>query len=421
MVRIELSEGLRTNIESIRIQELIRGMDDEMADEALALLELQGFIDEFGRRTKSVGFNQARVKAIQGFLLRYLHQEGFLTAEVTPRCEYGKNGVALGSDCSEDAMYGLNIKTLGFDINKGVRTTVSGILLNGNLATKNYLLLDELLMEPGSELGSDELFISQANLRSLGVFDAVNVSYIAQDSMVTGAINTGFGEESGDDASNALTTDRSAMVLVTVEESKAKLLDFYLGLQIDSTPIDGELPILYSIGTSARDRNLFGYALELGVGASHSNQFEAIDDVENDYAVWRAGPFFKNNRFLGTRLSLIVESLFERSRTVQGNEYQAVYNTEATISYDFYSLSYPARWGRGLVVSLKNEFRRERLRDLTRNGERPAFGLLRNTVTTAPTLTYDQRDSPIHPTRGFLSVVKLSWCSVNSMARLICR
>ena len=156
-------------------------------------------------------------------------------------------------------MYGLTIKELDFDIEKGARTTVSGILLKGNLATKNYILRDELLMSPGSELGSDELFISQANLRSLGVFDAVNVSYISQES---NEVKETIGVNPAVDPS--ANNDRKAMVLVTVEESKAVLLDLYVGLQIDSTPIDDNVPILYSVGTSARNQTL-GYALELGV------------------------------------------------------------------------------------------------------------------------------------------------------------
>ena len=321
-------------------------MDEQMANEARAL-EQQGFINDLADGPKPLdSIRRGRFVAFASLS----SPKGYLAAQVIAR-RYGKGEVVRGSACSENAMYGLTIKELDFDIEKGARTTVSGILLMGNLATKNYILRDELLMSPGSELGSDELFISQANLRSLGDFDAVNVSYISQES---NEVKETIGINPAVDPS--VNNDRKAMVLVTVEESKAVLLDLYVGLQIDSTPIDDNVPILYRVGTSARTQNLLGYALELGVGANHSNRMSDVAKIEDDYAVWRAGPFFKNRRLLGTRLSLAVEALFERGRTVQGDQYQAVYNAEATISYDFYNLSYPSRWGRGLVVSLRNEF-----------------------------------------------------------------
>ena len=65
---------------------------------------------------------------------------------------------------------------------------VSGILLRGNLSTEDSVITDELLLKNGQPLGSDGLFLSQANLRSLGVFSAINIEYIGQrgaDSIAT--------------------------------------------------------------------------------------------------------------------------------------------------------------------------------------------------------------------------------------------
>ena len=55
--------------------------------------------------------------------------KGYLALVIARR--YGKGKVVRGSACSENAMYGLTIKELDFDIEKGARTTVSGILLKG--------------------------------------------------------------------------------------------------------------------------------------------------------------------------------------------------------------------------------------------------------------------------------------------------
>ena len=42
-----------------------------------------------------------------------------------------------------------------------------------------------------------------------------------------------------------------------------------------------------------------------------------------------------------------------------------------------------------------------------RNDERPAFDPANNTLTTSPTITWDRRDSPVHPTRGFMLLGQL--------------
>ena len=267
---------------------------------------------------------------------------------------------------------------------KGVKTTVTGILLRGNLHTRNAVIRDEILLKSGQPLGTDGIFLSQANLRSLGVFSGVSLEQISHQPV---------SKDTPQDQSE--TMERDATIVVTVEENDAKLLDAFAGLQIDSTPIDDdELPVLYTIGTSARHRNLFGRALELGIGFSHSNRIDQPTDVEGDDARWKAGPFFKDRRFFGTRLDLALEALYQRGQTNQRDAYQEEINTKATIGFDFYNLSYPAVWGKGLRATLKAEFLRERLRALTRQGERPPFDDPTQSVGK-PAISWDQRDSPL--------------------------
>jgi len=389
-IQIDVDEGLRTVIDKIELSKIVGQMDAQMQTEARALLQEQGVMDEFGRWTRKLGFTQARLKALRGFILRYYHQNGYLSARVDSACELSSGLILKGDSCSEDRLYGLRLNRVFFEIDPGPQTLVSGILLRGNLSTKDSILRDELLLKPGQPLGSDGLFLSQANLRSLGVFSAVNIEYIGRQSEDWVATDEG------------LIKDRDATVVVTVEESKSKLLEAYLGLQIDSTPLEEELPVLYAVGTTIRHRNFLGRALEVGLGFSHSNRVDAVTDIQNDDSVWRTGPFFKNRRLFGTRLDLAIETLFERGRTSQRDAYQEELNAKATIGFDFYNLSYPARWGRGLRATLKTEFVQERLRPLTRAGERPLFEEPTKQVTVSPSLSWDRRDSPLHPTLGWL-------------------
>jgi outer membrane protein assembly factor BamA len=398
ILRVELNEGYQSKITQVNLRSVVSMMDDQMQDEARLLLEKQGFIDEYGNWRANVGFNRSRLRAVRGFILRYLHQEGYLSASVNAVCEVSIAGVLTEQECNEDTLYGRTVDRVSFDLKRGPRTKVSGILIRGNLTTKNKIVLNELLMKPGEPLGSDELFLSQANLRSLGVFDAVNMQYIGHD--------TGTGREVITKAPDETKTEREATVVVTVEETQAKLLDLYFGLQIDSTATDDEIPVLYNLETTVRHRNLLGYALEIGLGANHSNRLDAPTDIKGDDAVWRAGPFFKNRRFLGTRLDLAIESLYERSQTAQRDAYQDVFNVDATIGFDFYNLSYPSRWGQGLRMAVSTEFRRERLRPLTRQDERPQFADPTNSISLSPNITWDRRDSPLHPTRGWLVIAQ---------------
>lgn len=329
------------------------------------------------------------MKAIQGFLLRFYHQEGYLSAAVTPKCKIGYPGDDDPRlSCEASRLHGTHVETLTFDVQKGPKTRTAGILLRGNLRTSPSVISNELRMEDGKALGSDEIFLSQANLRSLGIFDAVNVEYISHPlSRRLSSENESFV--------------RDATVVVSVEESKAKSLDVFLGVQVDSAVISDELPVLYTVGGSIRDRNFWGNGLELGLGLNHANRIDDPLDYRGDDALWQAGPFLKNRRFLGTRLDLTTEALYQLSETAQRDAYQEVFNLDATFGYDFYALSYPAKWGQGLRATLSTELRRERLRALSRGGERPTFGESTNSLSLSPTVTWDQRDSPLHPTRGF--------------------
>ena len=195
--------------------------------------------------------------------------------------------------------------------------------------------------------------------------------------------------------------DRLATVLVTVEEpGLGKSIS--LGLKVDSTPWRGRgIPVLYTMVA------LIGIATSLAMPSRaawvpHSNRLDEPGNVVGDEAVWQAGPFLKNRRFFGTRLDLVTEALYQRGQTGQRDAYQEVINAQSTVGYDFYNLSYPNTWGRGLRASLKTEFRHERIRALSREDEIPSFNDPTDSLAFQPLLSWDRRDNPLHPTKGFL-------------------
>lgn len=431
VLRIELDEGLRTTVDRLDIAPVLRRMDPEMRDEAYDLLQELGFVDET-RRWLRAGLNRKKIDAVRGFLLRYHHQRGYIGAEVVPVClpdepppraslrggvtsegATPEGATSEGAtpdgaapegvdDCTDQRLYGRQLPSIGFRTVEGRRTVVDGILLQGNLRTDRDVIESELLFRDGYPLGTDELFRSQGNLRSLGVFDSVLVETI------------------GESETTPADADRiESAIVVTVEESDYRFADLYVGVQIDSTPLDENLPVLYSVGGSVRDRNLFGRALEVGAGINFVNRFDApLTVTEYDETVFEAGPFLKDRRLLGTRLDLTVESTYKRARTAQRDAYEEVIGFRPAVGYDFYNLSYPADWGRGLRATLVTDYRWERRRTLVRStGEVPLFGDSTQSVSLEPTLTWDRRDSPLHPTRGGLLIAS-SEIVFNAFSRL---
>lgn len=388
-LHIELDEGARTTVDRIEIGALLAGMDVETRNEIYSVLINLGFLTEQRRWIRGAGLNVRKIQSVRSILLRYFHREGYLQAQIAPICFGETGGPNAVADCTPERLYGAHLDALRFEIEPGPRTEVNGILLRGNLTTQKHIIRRELLLEDGGALGTEALFRSQANLRSLGLFDAVSVSTIGR---IEGGIQYAHNDPS--------------TVKVVIEEGRYEQLDGLIGLQIASAPLNtDELPVLYTLGASYRERNLFGRALEVGVGANHANRIDTIQDYSGDLASWEFGPFLKDRRLFGTRIDFTTTASFAQGRTQQRDAYQQVYGTELIFGYDFYNLSYPAEWGRGLRLQLSLEGRLERRRLLTQLDERPPFGDFNDSIGLKPVITWERRDNPLNPTRGWFASI----------------
>jgi len=390
-LHLELAEGPRTTVDRVALDAMLAGMDAEMQDEAFGLLATLGFYDQARQPIRRAGLNPKKIQALRSFLLRYFHREGYLQAEVTPVCFRESGGAQVRrrerSDCTAGRLYGAHLARLQFEIEAGPRTEVDGVLLQGNLTTMPHIIQRELLLEDGGALGTEALFRSQANLRSLGLFDAVSVTTLGR---IEGGTRYAHANRS--------------TVQVTIEEGRYQLIDTVLGLQIASSPLTADdLPVLYTVGGSARHRNLGGRAIEGGVGFNHANRLDTPQDVSGDEASWELGLFVKDRRLFGTRLDLTFETPFEQGQTAQRDAYQQSFSAKTVVGYDFYNLSFPAEWGQGLRTTWTLEFHRERRRALTRVGERPPYGDFDNFLSLGPALIWERRDNALHPTRGWFT------------------
>ncbi|MFN3201474.1 MAG: POTRA domain-containing protein [Bradymonadia bacterium] len=394
-VTLELHEGARTTTERLDVDRFLKWMNEEWRDRLYDTLVGQGFMDD-RRRWRTAGFNGSKLQDVEGIILNWLHHEGYRDAQVIARCGYES---APGVSCRNELPYGAALDTIYFEVYRGPRLITDGMMVWGNTETEQDAIRAELRMKDRAPLSTDDLFVSESNLRRLGIFNSVKIETIQGTIENSNQLTLQQADPSQDNSKESLTT-----VLVTVEESDTVLFESSVGAQVsNAAALDAtDIPVLYILGLGLRDQNFLGKALQLGGAAEHANRITRPTDIEGDDALWLGRIFLTDRSVAGTQLDFSQELTYSRSRTAQQDRYVEQYALTSTLGYEFYNLSYPELWGRGLRATLSVEASRERRRRLTTADERPPFQDPVTSVTVGPTIRWDKRDSPLHPTRGFL-------------------
>lgn len=397
-VVIMLAEGERTTVDQVDLGVYLEAMDEAMRSDAFELLKGMGFYNELNEPIQDVGLSLSKLSLLDGLILRYLRQSGHLKASVTALCqlETPQKKLTKPEPCDLDVFYGRRIKKLSYQVSLGPRAEIDGLIIRGQLKTRRNVIERELLLQPGTPLSTEGLLLSQTNLRSLGLFRAVNIESI------------GLGEAAQGTRIEPLT------MVVTVEETPPWQADALLGILLRESTLTSSFEnnlnsfdLLYSSSFSLRHKNVSGRGWEIGAGLSHDNLLNAPLDIQGDRAAWGVGPFFNNPRFLGTHIQLNTSVSFEQAITAQRDGYFQRGVAKMIGTYSFYNLSYPSRWGKGLSLDLTLEGKVERKRALAIDGERRLFNPTTETLTLTPRLLYDQRDNPLHPTKGFYASLGL--------------
>ncbi|MAD60851.1 MAG: hypothetical protein CMH49_04935, partial [Myxococcales bacterium] len=385
---VEFHLGKRTRLNFVDFYPFDQTMDEQTIDEKIDLLKGLELVDDLALPITQAGFSQDKLNLLTNFLLSFLKGQGYLRAQIRPYCQLKVNKASLSKEkiCDLEDLYGEVIERVSFKAELGPKAEVNGLIIHGQLLTQEELLRREVLLWSGSPLSADAILLSQSNLRGLGLFRSVNIKPI------------GLGQIPQDALIEPVT------LVLNVEENLPWLLDSYLGLRLTDQTVSNELKglnLLYTSALTIRHRNVQGKGWELGGGVSHDNLLLNPTDIEGDNASWAVGPFFKNPRLFNSYAQLFTELVFEQGLSGQRTSYLQRLRGKGTLSYNFYNLSFPRRWGQGLTFELELEARLERQRPLARYSERRAFTEATPSFNIAPTLVYDQRDNPIHPTRGF--------------------
>ena len=121
-------------------------------------------------------FSQEKLSLLRKFSHLIPQRAGvFLRAKVKPICSTRSIGSKVQSEttCDLDALYGQVIDRLSFEAELGPKAEVNGLIIHGQLLTKEDVIRREVLLERGQALSADALLLSQSNLRGLGLFRSV--------------------------------------------------------------------------------------------------------------------------------------------------------------------------------------------------------------------------------------------------------
>jgi outer membrane protein assembly factor BamA len=289
---------------------------------------------------------------------------------------------------------------------EGPKVRVGSVLIKGHFRTRPSVIREELPLKEGDLFIVSKMYEGISNLRSLGLFESVSVDTIGLDA----------------DAIRKLSESDRVAIVISVEEAKARYTDFRVGGELRGLLQDQTSFILtlegafteanvLGLGNSLQLKALVGVdALELGEVAdtATSNLLDGalpplVDQLYSGEVIWFDPRILwrsqltvtgfatldllgaDNIRFdkeeIGLRASL-TNKLLDRAPEQRGE--------------------LPERLTGRLTVEQKRSTTRNRSDD-ARNAEGTRLFEPRRDITKlSPRLTYDRRNSPLNPTRGYL-------------------
>jgi len=333
-------------------------------------------------------------------LLRRYRKDGLPHAQVSATCRLPGGEIV---PCDSEQVAGPYV-SLEVDVTEGPRVTVGEVFVRGNFETSASTVRQELPFEPGEPFDYKALLEGQSNIRSLGLFRSVGTTLI------------GFarGEQ----------RDRIGLV-VAVEERDYHFLDFLAGLETQSrafTDDQGvareELRVGLALRAAYVNENLLGWG----------KQFEIPVQLGNLETSFK--PTWLDPRFLGTRTRLRIQTFAALRNKVLDTgvpidlplePFGLVGDGGLTESFNVlevgtnvgFQREFTKRTIGTLDLELERQLRKEQEQQFNPAGAWCLTSIPsslssvnecpeRDTIfRLVPGLRFDQRNSPLHPTRGW--------------------
>lgn len=264
-------------------------------------------------------------------------------------------------------------------INEGDLIRVGEIFVQGNFQTDEAVLRRELPLREGAPFSRDLLLEGQANIRSLGLYDTVQIRTIGLDPLA------------------GYTRDRVAIV-VEVEEASSQYFEVRLGLASQNT-VDNEFLVLTDTEFAYVDRNIFGEAIELRAVPSFGLDLTNPQRVRDSEFIAQAEVSMFDPRFYFWDVAPQPWELTTRVSGLWDLLSSPLNQKEVAASIQFLR-EFTEIQGLFLSFELKGS-----LVSTRSSADDPFEDAL--IVQISPVVTLDRRDSPINPTSGFRGELRL--------------
>lgn len=311
--------------------------------ESFSKIQLQNALPIHTSESLRIKDLNAAIDALKNFYA----SQGFIEMKILNEQE----GLVSYNDSSTQA-------TIEFQIVEGPRVTIKSVLLEGNVLTKDYVILREMGMKPGDVYTPERREDSLFHLQKLGLFSRVTIKTLEE--------GTSIGERT---------------VVVEVEESPAGTFESGLGIAYDR-----DFLFRGFIGIAYRNIEGTGRAVSARVDPSYSTD-PKISYLEHKITLSYLEPYILRDRNKG-RINLTRELKWigtdKAGNTIMQAKNEIGLQVERDITQHL-KLTYTA-----YSFSTIEQFERATYKNV----------LAQNIAKTGPLFEYDTRDNVFYPTKG---------------------
>lgn len=439
-VHVYITEGPRTIVQRVDIDQnrvltdpaLLRDVTVK-SGRPFVPLELKGDLNRLLQRYSTLGYPVTRVstqcRLLNGEFVPCeapRHKRNCVARtheELAGRCAW-RDGAAQrfvcqrklpDADCKPSGGVSAERVNVLHTIDEGPRVTIGPILLKGNFDTKSAIIYREVPLRRGALLDTQRVLEGQGNLRSLNLFDSVSVESIGLDDGVRDEETT------------------VAALLINVEESRTRDIDFQFGVELRDVFAESR-QFLITGEAQYNDRNIAGRGFGL-----KPRIISAVDTLDlTRFAIGAAEELPDAAEIRSIDYVAGAEVIMSHPRFLKSAfDIDKLYATLAP----YYVIDLVGVINRQVLREeggVRLEFRKELTEILSRlflklgievksiasfqpggpviNGER-VFSPRRTIGKLTPDLALDRRDSPLNPTRGFIARLEPSIVSGNALGR----
>jgi outer membrane protein insertion porin family len=336
---LNIDEGPLTVIRQIRFEGV----------EAFSKIQLQGILPIKTSESLRIKDLNDAIEALKS----YYYSQGFIEMRILNE----KEGLVTYNESSTQA-------TVEFQVYEGPKVTVNSIVLDGNVMTKDYVILRELSIKQGAvytpELRDDSIF----HLQRLGLFSRVSIRTLEE--------GTSIAERT---------------VIVEVEESAPGTFESGVGVAYDR-----DLLFRGYAGIAYRNLQGTGRAASIRADPSYSTD-PKISYLEYKITLSYLEPYILRDRNKG-RLNLVRDVGFKEvdsdGKAIILAKNEIGLNIERDLSKHL-KLTYTA-----YNLSSQSEFDRSNPDEIKRT---------QNIAKTGPQIEYDTRDNVFYPTKGLYAQI----------------